>query len=825
MGQSTRTSQNDSWVPRHFRHVSSTQTVPTCPHHRQFGVPTVGFPIHRRMLVALLLGVLGTASGDTNPFSYTASRAGTVSGTLRQWETITLALRGPPNSNNDSSASSNPRMDNRLDVTWAPEGSRSSLTVPGYLATTSTSTSSNTTNNSTTTNPETDGSVWLVHVTLESAGTWHWEASFRTGPNVAIRSMDNTDANIDTDTDTSTSGWGDRITGSIVVAQSAHEDEFASESAPGETFWELGKLEYVGAHHALFARGHGRWFLQSGVDLGSTLLRWLDYGTDDYPTESSTTTTSLPPGSAWLTRHQASFPVSHHAPSWTHEMGNQAMGLLEYLARHGVNAIRLNVWDDTDASTSHQFLFAADQDPNSIRVSQLARWQVALEYAQRLGLALQIQLHGSDGPENESPDVTTEQRRKLYYRELVARYGHHLALSWHLGPAGPTSESRANDLRSIDAYQHTIVVDSTTTERDLPTRNLLGVDTVDSVVVPTPTRSLALTNTVVRDVTTWRDLSRARKHHWIVHTQHAYTPSASLPPQVRLRDDDEYVQNIRRNVVWGNLLAGGAGVEYGLREAIAVNGADMLVDLERIWLYTRLALDFLQNLTPRIPFWYMVNENFRVASSTAGALCLAQPRGDVMVLYFPKGGTARVHLPKGDDGTSYTIQWYDPRVGGELQTGSIASVQTVASTKVSLGTAPSVPHQDWVVLLRRVVAPIPVTPKTRNGPRPWWGVGMTLGTALVLLLTGVFVLYRYYGPSGRQRRGRWNTDAWYAPRSGRGRVSALSRRRGTTTRSNTSGSNSSANVNVSAHTFVPRTYDSHLRHGPPGRAGHGHSLV
>jgi len=51
--------------------------------------------------------------------------------------------------------------------------------------------------------------------------------------------------------------------------------------------------------------------------------------------------------------------------------------------------------------------------------------------------------------------------RKLYLRELVARYGYHLALNWNLGEENTQTVQQQRDmaqyLSEIDSYHHLIV--------------------------------------------------------------------------------------------------------------------------------------------------------------------------------------------------------------------------------------------------------------------------------------------------------------------------------------------------------------------------------
>jgi len=48
----------------------------------------------------------------------------------------------------------------------------------------------------------------------------------------------------------------------------------------------------------------------------------------------------------------------------------------------------------------------------------------------------------------------------------------------------------------------------------------------------------------------------------------------------------------------------------------------------------------------------------------------------------------------------FDLHWFNPRTGGDLQFGSVVTVE--AGTTVSIGAAPADSQSDWVVLVRTV---------------------------------------------------------------------------------------------------------------------------
>ena len=100
----------------------------------------------------------------------------------------------------------------------------------------------------------------------------------------------------------------------------------------------------------------------------------------------------------------------------------------------------------------------------------------------------------------------------------------------------------------------------------------------------------------------------------------------------------------------------------------------------------------------RIPYHEMRNMN-ALAGNTEddnSVYCFAKP-GQVYLVYLPKGGTAQLDL-SGASG-SMKVQWFDPRTGGALRSGSVKSVK--AGAPVALGQPPSDPEDDWLAVITR----------------------------------------------------------------------------------------------------------------------------
>jgi hypothetical protein len=171
-----------------------------------------------------------------------------------------------------------------------------------------------------------------------------------------------------------------------------------------------------------------------------------------------------------------------------------------------------------------------------------------------------------------------------------------------------------------------------------------------------------------------------------------------FPGPAKDQDGEYDLHDVRRHTLWGTLLAGGAGVEYYFGYALPQN--DLLCEdwrsRDRSWDFARVALDFFRD--ERVPFWEM-----EPADAAAGnpaednrRYAFARP-GEIYLVYQPQGGPADLDL-SGAAGR-FTVAWLDPRRGGPLRPGRVREV--AGGAKVSLGTPPDEPADDWLAVVRR----------------------------------------------------------------------------------------------------------------------------
>ena len=70
--------------------------------------------------------------------------------------------------------------------------------------------------------------------------------------------------------------------------------------------------------------------------------------------------------------------------------------------------------------------------------------------------------------------------------------------------------------------------------------------------------------------------------------------------------------------------------------------------------------------------------------------------GEIYAVYLPDGGATDLNLTEYP--YEFTVFWFNPRTGGELQTGTITRIH--GGNNVSIGLPPAEQDKDWVALVR-----------------------------------------------------------------------------------------------------------------------------
>jgi hypothetical protein len=608
-----------------------------------------------------------------------------ISGELKQWHKVTLTLDGPFAHERDNEP--NPFTDRAMTVTFTHESGAPHYTVPGYFAADG---------NAANTSAE-SGTKWRAHLSPDKPGQWSYAVAFVKGKHVAV-----------SDTKGEPVRPFDGQTGTFTIAPT---------DKTGRDFRAKGRLQYVGKHHLQFA-GSKEYFLKAGADAPETLLAYADFdGTEPGRKRDARTGEASPTQSLHhYAPHVADWKPGD--PAWKGGKGKGLIGALNYLAGKGLNAFSFlpyNAGGDGD----NVWPFVAREDKFHWDCSKLDQWGIVFDHATAMGRYLHFKLQeneiddnrrgdqGGGAPVAESLDGgALGPERRLYCRELIARFGHALALNWNIGEENTQSTEEINDMvdyiRATDPYQHHIVIHTFPGQQEKVYTPLLG----DKSRLTGVSLQNGWNQTHQRTLK-WVAESAKTGRRWVVANDEQGGADTGVPPDLGYAGydgkakDGKVVQtadDIRQATLWGNLLAGGAGVEYYFGYQLPQN--DLICEdfrsRDKSWDYCRIALGFFRE--HRIPFWEMTNADGLVGNdkSDNSKYCLAKP-GELYLVYLPKGGTTELDLSAAAG--SFGVKWFNPRTGGASRDGSVKSVS--GGRKAALGTSPADASADWLVVVRK----------------------------------------------------------------------------------------------------------------------------
>lgn len=582
--------------------------------------------------IALIVGALAVSQAAAQQVSIAGPEG------LRRWHGIALTLAGPASS---ESGTPNPFLDYRMNVTFSHAASGTTYVVPGHFAADGQAAETS----------ASAGDRWRAWLSPDHVGTWRWSISFRTGSDVAI--------SLDPVAGAPLAPF-DGLRGSIEVLES---------DKTGRDHRGKGRLGYVNRHHLQF--GDETWFLKAGADSPENLLAYEDF--DNTPNRNNRRKTWAPHASDWQTGE----------PSWQNGKGTELIGALNYLASEGLNAFSFLTYSH-NGDDENVYPHVDPNDRIRMDCSKLDQWDIVFTHADRKGLYLHFKTQETENDQDMDGGALGRER-KLYYRELVSRFAYHLALNWNLGEENSNTSAQrvafAQYIRDLDPYDHNIVVHTYPGQKNAVYTPLLGSN---SELTGASLQSQA--SSVFADTRNWVQRSAAAGKAWVCANDEQGNANTGIKPDA----NDPSHDGVRAEVLWGNLMAGGAGIEcyFGYAYAHSDLTCQDFRSRDAWWDQCRYALEFFTR--ERIPFHEMQNDDTRIGSGH----CLAGAQH--FVVYLENGGTTTLDLT-GESG-NFAVWWYDPRNGGALQQGGVTLI--AGGGVRALGVPPSAATSDWAVLVR-----------------------------------------------------------------------------------------------------------------------------
>ena len=571
------------------------------------------------------------------------NRAYSLTGELKKWHTITLDFKGPDTG--ERAVGPNAFLDCRFQVRFASPNGRT-FNVPGFYAGDGKGQSS--------------GNIWRARFSPCEAGQWFFVASFRTGSQVAV--------SLDTQAGEATEFDG--YEGSFYV-------EGRDGNAPGFLKW--GRLEYIGEHYLKFH--DGPYWLKGGNDTPEDMLAYA--GFDNTP--------------------RAKHKYAEHVqdwfdgdPDWNNGAGKGMIGFLNYMSKEHVNSIYFmpnniggdgkNVWPYVGKIDPKGH---PDNDNLHFDISKLHQWEIVFDHAQRKGIFLHFVLNEAEElNKRELDEGMLGVERKLFYRELIARFGHHLALQWNLCEeynlrfkiSPELAKEYAEYIQAVDPYDHPITIHHA--GRAIKAWEPFLGD-----------RRFAVTSFQTQDigvVEKWRTLSKE------AGVPHVIGMDEFFPDKATSENADRH----RMQYIWPVYLSGGQ-LEFILDELLRTED---FRKYQKHWRYMWYARRFIEE---NLPFWEMEPADELVVDEgvvqietgdnetlKASAEVFAK-EGVVYAVYLPTGNpSGKINLERNNG--AYTLRWYNPRTG-EFE-GDGASIH--GGKQHELGAPPRQRTQDWVVLIK-----------------------------------------------------------------------------------------------------------------------------
>lgn len=581
-----------------------------------------------------------------------------------RWHTLTLSFHGPKTSEKDVK---NPFLDYRLSVTFT-QGATKKI-VRGFYAADGNAAESG----------ADSGDVWQVRFTPGHTGKWTYSAQFHQGDSIALSE----------DLD---------IGEPIAIEEASGEFMVVPSDKDGRDFRANGRL--IASNGYFRFEDSGNYWLKGGTDSPENLLAYSDFdGTyrmetskTDGEADTDQTIHSYEP-------HQKDWKLGD--PTWRNGKGKGLIGGINYLASKGMNVayfLTLNILGDG----KDVWPYTDPEDFTRFDVSKLDQWEIVFQHMQSKGILLHMVLQETEN-ETMLDGGDTGPMRQLYLRELMSRFGHHLGMNFNLGEENGFAEftpvaqndsqrrSMTDFITKIDPYNHPILLHTHSHE---PARgdildSILGFEPLDGLSLQVDKREEA-----AEVVKKWKEKASETGHGWLITMDeigmwHTGARSDSL---------DANHDSLRGQVLWGTLLSGAAGVEwyFGAHNRYHDLNTEDWRSRDRLWELTHYATDFFQK---HLPYWEMHPEHRLVNSKDS--YCFTLP-GKVYALYLPDSKKYSIDL-RGVKG-KFSLQWFDPLKGGELQESPIKYIMGGGIRELGLPptTNSTAKRQDWVALIKTI---------------------------------------------------------------------------------------------------------------------------
>ena len=583
-----------------------------------------------------------------------------IDGELKKWHKIVFNLNTEDTSEFEKD---NPFLNYRLVISFS--NGDSTIKVPGFYAADGNAAESS----------SDSGGIWKVIFRPDKIGVWNYEVSFQKGKDIAIKSYDFSGSPLP----------HDGLKGSF---------EIYGSDKKGKDFRAKGRIINGNKGYFKFSENNS-FFIKNGTDSPENFLAYSDFDqTYRYQIQNRDGESNPEMKIHDYKSHIGDWKIDD--PLWKKNKGKAILGAVNYLADKGINSIYM-ITLNIQADGKDVWPYSNHNERYRFDCSKLDQWEILFDHMQKKGILIHLLTQET---ENETllDNGDTEVQRKLYLRELSARFGHHLGIIWNMGeengpadwsPIGQTDEQRiemGDYLKSINPYNPIIFLHSHSNDhhQDLYLTPLLGENSYDGASM-----QIADPKKVNSRIKFWINKSISSDKKWIVNLDEIGPHwKGVLPDAFDIKHD-----TIRHHGLWGSLLAGAGGVEwyFGWKFPNADLTCEDFRSRDLWWDQSSIATKFIS----QFPLEKMDSTNELV--KTPYSFCLSK-KDDLYLIYFPsKSNTFEVKLL--NNKFNYSIAWFNPRIGGEIENGSITSISGGGFKRI--GKPPYEINKDWVAIIKK----------------------------------------------------------------------------------------------------------------------------
>lgn len=570
--------------------------------------------------------------------------AATVQGQLYKWHPVEIDFTGPLADEADTTI--NPFLDYRLTVELTSPAGQVTR-IPGFFAGNG--------------DGHGRGTIWRARFSADETGTWTYQARLHQGTEIAIEL--------------------DLEQGRELPLDGAR-GEFLIEAAPSDApgFLRQGRLEYVGNHYLKFR--DGSYWIKGGTDSPENLMGFggID-GTQDQGGQGDSFVHDY-------AAHRGDFrdgdPLFAHSQTGADSRG--LIGALNYLGDQGVNSVYflpMNLGGDGQETYPFVGASRSHHDNTHYDISKLHQWTQVFSHAQEQGIALNIVLSETEeANEQWLDDGQLGVQRKLFFRELVARFSYLLAAKWNLGEENdfPRVEldKHADYLQALDWSGKPIAV-HTHINQFYRYGEIIGDSRYSASSIQYDEQFAG------QFVEQWRTQSANAGRPWVLDMDENTNGLSADTTEER-----------RKQILYDVLFSGGNIEWYFGYEPQPVGGdidAGDFRQREGMWQQMRLAREMMVR---ELPFWRMEPADWRLSgdSENYGGAEVFALTGQVYAVYLP-AANGMESLDIGSAEGRFEQRWFDPRNGQMIQ----GARDLPASSALRLGAPPYAQGEDWVVLI------------------------------------------------------------------------------------------------------------------------------